>query len=171
MVADAQTRLYPLCGKPVAEGLSGEGGAPKAIQTQALRANPVGHRVQIDVKVIQCTGIVGSELKLYQHTAIDEYSRHRVLGAYLEFSADFLRKVVATFVRKGVKMEYIQTVNSFEFINRFPNSKLDLSTQFESTAPEMFIRHNSKFERSHREVRKPFIAPAASSPFPTLVGS
>lgn len=57
-----------------------------------------GQRVQIDVKVVPRDCIADPELKLYQYTAIDEYSRYRVLGAYVEqctfSSADFLRKVV-----------------------------------------------------------------------------
>ena len=41
-----------------------------------------GQRVQIDVKVVPRRCIADPQLKLYQYTAIDEYSRYRVLGAY-----------------------------------------------------------------------------------------
>ena len=33
--------------------------------------------------------------------------------------ADFLRKVVSAFARKGSKVECVQTANGFEFANRF----------------------------------------------------
>ena len=131
-----------------------------------------GQRIQIDVKVVPRYCIADPELKLYQYTAIDEYSRYRILGAYSEqstySSADFLRKVVAAFSRRGVKVECIQTDNGFEFANRFSHSKRDIPTLFESTATELGIRHklirpytpmhNGKVERSHREDQKRFYA-------------
>ena len=56
--------------------------------------------------------IADPELKLYQYTAIDEYSRYRILGAYPEqstySSADFLQRVVDAFRRKGVTVECVQ---------------------------------------------------------------
>ena len=129
-----------------------------------------GQRVQIDVKVVPRRCIADPQLKLYQYTAIDEYSRYRVLGAYEEqstfSSADFLSKVVKHFARKGVTVECIQTDNGFEFTNRFSNSRRDLPTLFEVTAAELGIRHklirpytprhNGKVERSHREDQKRF---------------
>ena len=132
-----------------------------------------GQRVQIDVKVVPRDCIADPELKLYQYTAIDEYSRYRVLGAYVEqctfSSADFLRKVVEVFRRKGVTVECVQTDNGFEFTNRFSNSKRDIPTLFEHTAAELGIRHklirpytprhNGKVERSHREDQKRFYDP------------
>ena len=129
-----------------------------------------GQRIQIDVKVVPRQCIADPELKLYQYTAIDEYSRYRVLGAYPEqstySSADFLRKVVRCFARRGIKVECVQTDNGFEFTNRFSPSKRDLKTLFESTAESLGIRHklirpytprhNGKVERSHREDQRRF---------------
>ena len=129
-----------------------------------------GQRVQIDVKVVPRRCIADPQLKLYQYTAIDEYSRYRVLGAYEEqstfSSADFLSKVVKHFARKGVAVECIQTDNGFEFTNRFSSSQGDLETLFEATARQLGIRHklirpytprhNGKVERSHREDQKRF---------------
>ena len=129
-----------------------------------------GQRVQIDVKVVPRTCISDPHLKLYQYTAIDEYSRYRILGAYTEqstySSADFLRRVIDTFRRKGVTVECVQTDNGFEFTNRFSNSKRDILTLFEFTAAELGVRHklirpytprhNGKVERSHREDQKRF---------------
>jgi len=94
----------------------------------------------------------------------------RYLGAYEEqstySSADFLKKVVAWFKRKGIRVECVQTDNGFEFTNRFSNSKRDLTTLFEATAVNLGVRHklirpytprhNGKAERSHREDMKRF---------------
>jgi transposase InsO family protein len=127
-----------------------------------------GQRVQIDVKVVPRRCIANPELRLYQYTAIDEYSRLRYLGAYEEqstySSADFLKKTVRWFGRKGIKVECVQTDNGFEFTNRFSNSKRDLLTMFEYTVKSLNIhhklirpytpRHNGKVERSHREDQK-----------------
>ena len=129
-----------------------------------------GQRVQIDVKVVPRSCIADPELKLYQYTAIDEYSRLRFLGAYEEqstySSADFLRRMVTWFKRRGVTVECVQTDNGFEFTNRFANSKRDLPTFFENSADSLGIRHklirpytprhNGKVERSHREDVKRF---------------
>ena len=129
-----------------------------------------GERVQIDVKVVPRRCIADKELRLYQYTAIDEYSRYRILGAYPEqstySSADFLRRVVRAFSRKGIKVECVQTDNGFEFTNRFSNSKKDIPSLFEVTAAELKIkhklikpytpRHNGKVERSHREDQRLF---------------
>lgn len=129
-----------------------------------------GQRIQIDVKRVPRSCIADPELRLFQYTAIDEYSRLRYLGAYEEqstySSADFLQKVVTWFKRKGIRIECIQTDNGFEFTNRFANTKRDLPTLFECTATELGIyhklirpytpRHNGKVERSHREDQKRF---------------
>ena len=129
-----------------------------------------GQRVQIDVKVVPRRCIADPQLKLYQYTAIDEYSHYRVLGAYEEqsafSSADFLSKVVKHFARKGITVECVQTDNGFEFTNRFSSSQRDLETLFEATVRHLGIRHklirpytprhNGKVERSHREDQKRF---------------
>ena len=129
-----------------------------------------GERVQVDVKVVPRGCIANPELRLFQYTAIDEYSRLRFLGAYPEqstySSADFLKKAVQWFARRGVHVECVQTDNGFEFTNRFSPSKKDLQTLFEATAAKLQIRHklirpytprhNGKVERSHREDQKRF---------------
>ena len=129
-----------------------------------------GQRVQVDVKVVPRRCIADPELKLYQYTAIDEYSRLRFLAAYSEqstwSSTDFLHKLVKWYGRRGIRVECVQTDNGFEFTNRFSNSRRDLPTLFEKTAAELGIRHklirpytprhNGKVERSHREDQKRF---------------
>ena len=129
-----------------------------------------GERVQIDVKVVPARCRVGECPKLYQYTAMDEFTRLRYLGAYEEqstySSADFLSKAARFFKRKGFEVQCVQTDNGFEFTNRFSSSQRDLSTLFEVTAAALGIRHklirpytprhNGKVERSHREDQKRF---------------
>lgn len=129
-----------------------------------------GQRVQIDVKVVPRACITDPDLRLFQYTAIDEFSRLRFLWAYEEqstySSADFLQRAVIWFKRRGIAVECVQTDNGFEFTNRFSNSKRDLPTLFEATAASLGIRHklirpytprhNGKVERSHREDQRRF---------------
>ena len=129
-----------------------------------------GERIQVDVKVVPRRCITDPELRLFQYTAIDEFSRLRFLAAYPEqstySSADFLKRLVKWYARRGIRVECVQTDNGFEFTNRFSNSKRDIQTLFEKTAAELGIqhklirpytpRHNGKVERSHREDQKRF---------------
>lgn len=100
-----------------------------------------GERIQIDVKVVPRCCLTDKGLRLYQYTAIDKYSRYRILGAHSQqstySSADFLQKVVRAFARKGIRAECIQTDNGFEFTNRFSDSKRDIPTLFEAAAAEL----------------------------------
>ena len=129
-----------------------------------------GERIQVDVKVVPRKCIADPELRLFQYTAIDEFTRLRFLAAYPEqstySSADFLHKLVEWYARRGIRVECVQTDNGFEFTNRFSNSSRDKQTLFERTAAELGIRHklirpytprhNGKVERSHREDQKRF---------------
>lgn len=82
-----------------------------------------GQRVQVDVKVVPRRCVTNPELRLFQYTVIDEFTRLRFLAAYPEqssySSADFLRKLVKWYARRGICVEYVQTDNGFEFTNRF----------------------------------------------------
>ena len=129
-----------------------------------------GQRVQVDVKVVPRRCIANPELRLFQYTAIDEFTRLRFLAAYPEqstySSADFLKKLVKWYARRGIRVECVQTDNGIEFTNRFFTSKQDRPTLFEATATQLGIRHklirpytprhNGKVERSHREDQKRF---------------
>ena len=57
-----------------------------------------GERLQVDVKVVPKRCIANPELKLFQYTAIDEFSRLRFLVAYLEqstySSTDFIVQAI-----------------------------------------------------------------------------
>ena len=174
--ARLRKRGYSRCVESLWRVLRREGMAEKENPKKKYRPKPYeqmqypGQRIQIDVKVVPRYCIADPQLKLYQYTAIDEYSRYRILGAYPEqstySSADFLKKVVKAFARKGVKVECVQTDNGFEFTNRFSNTKRNLPTLFERTATDLGIfhklirpytpRHNGKVERSHREDQKRF---------------
>ncbi len=130
----------------------------------------LGQRVQVDVKVVPRKCIADPELRLFQYTAIDEFSRLRFLAAYNEqstfSSADFLHKATLFYKRRGVRIDCIQTDNGFEFTNRFSSSQKNKQTLFEATAQQLGIahklirpytpRHNGKVERSHREDQKRF---------------
>lgn len=149
---------------------------PPAEQKKAYQPKPYeqmtypGQRVQADVKVVPRRCIVDPELRLYQYTAIDEFTRLRFLAAYPErstcSSADFLKKLFKWYARQGIRVECIQADNGFEFTNRFSSSKHDLPTLFEKIAGELGIRHklirpyaprhNGKVERSYREDQKRF---------------
>ena len=129
-----------------------------------------GQRIQVDVKVVPRSCIADQTLRLFQYTAIDEFSRLRFLAAYPEqstySSADFLEKLVRWYKRRGIRVECVQTDNGFEFTNRFSNSKRNIPSLFEATAATLEIRHklirpytprhNGKVERSHREDQKLF---------------
>ena len=129
-----------------------------------------GEQVQIDVKVVPRRCIADPELKLYQYTAIDEYTRLRFLYGYEEqstySSADFVERCVKWFKRRGITIECVQTDNGFEFTNRFSQSKKDKKTMFENALIRHGIRHklirpytprhNGKVERSHREDHNKF---------------
>jgi len=129
-----------------------------------------GERVQVDVKVVPRKCIADPEMKLYQYTAIDEYTRIRFLYGYEEqstySSADFVKRLVKWYKRRGITVKCIQTDNGFEFTNRFSPSKRDKKTLFENTLSQLYIehklirpytpRHNGKVERSHREDHNKF---------------
>ena len=129
-----------------------------------------GQRVQGDVKVVSRRCITDPELRLFQYTALDEFTRLRFLAAYPEqstySSADFLKKLFKWYDRRGIRVECVQTDKDFEFTNHFSNSKRNLPIPFETTAAELGVRHklirpytprhNGKVERSHREEQKRF---------------
>ena len=149
---------------------------PAASKKKAYKPKPYeqmtypGQRVQMDVKVVPRKCIADPELRLFQYTAIDEFSRLRFLAAYPEqntfSSADFLKRLFKWYARRGIRVKCVQTDNDFEFTNHFSNSRRDLPTLFEITAAKLGIRHklirpytprhNDKVERNHRENQKRF---------------
>ena len=73
-----------------------------------------GERVQVDVKVVPRSCIADPDLRLFQYTAIDEFTRLRFLAAYPEqstySSADFLRKLTAWYRRTGIQFQPFNTI-------------------------------------------------------------
>lgn len=131
-----------------------------------------GERVQIDVKWVpqSCLVDAPAELRLYQYTAIDEYSRMRYLSGFSEnnsYTAKlFLEQTINFFKYHQIIIKCVQTDNGQEFTKKFlARDDLNLSL-FELTALQHNIlckhikphtpRHNGKVERSHREDQKLF---------------
>ena len=129
-----------------------------------------GERVQIDVKYVPAKSLT-KEVKekdgrYYQYTAIDEYTRQRVLWASKEHSTyasvEFLRVIKKKF---KYRIECIQTDNGAEFTNRLTTHR-DKKTMFEKELEKEGIkhklikpktpRHNGKVERSHRKDQERF---------------
>ena len=135
-----------------------------------------GERVQIDVKYVPKECLAPefiekySSYELYQYTAIDEYSRYRILCGYREHntysSALFIAQVYSQFKALGIEVECVQTDNGLEFTKSFLAKKTNNHSMFEITAKRLRIRlkrikpgtpkHNGKVERSHREDQKLF---------------
>ena len=95
--------------------------------------NHPGERIQIDVKYVpkECLSSKFIEKyqskELYQYTAIDEYSRYRILCGYREHntysSSLFLCQVVSAFKALGIEVECVQTDNGMEFTKQFIANK------------------------------------------------
>ena len=132
-----------------------------------------GEKIQIDVKYVpkKCLSpdLQEQGVRLYQYTAIDEYTRK----IYLWYTDDHSTYSSTIFVKRLIKyfkfkIKTIQTDNGMEFTNRlvwnsFNNPK---KTLFEKTLEELGIEHkcikphtpkqNGKVERSHRKDQERF---------------
>lgn len=127
-----------------------------------------GERIQIDVKTVPSKCILG-QFKLYQYTAIDEYSRYRYLQIYGEKSTytsyKFLLEVIK---RYPFKIYTVRTDNGLEFTKRLIAKSDNNLTIFEHGLAKAGIRHdlikpytpkhNGKVERSHRKDNERFYA-------------
>lgn len=144
---------------------------PKYIPKEYEQMRFPGQRVQIDVKVVPASCIVGEAKgeKFYQYTAIDEYSRFRYIAAFKEHSShsseQFLNQLVKAF---KFPILCVQTDNGQEFTKRLGISQKPTETLFEKRLRELNIkhklikpytpRHNGKVERSHRKDNEYFYA-------------
>ena len=144
---------------------------PKYIPKPYEQMQFPGQRVQIDVKVVPSSCLVGEAEgeKFYQYTAIDEYSRFRYIAPFKEQSSyssmQFLNQLVKAF---KFPIHCIQTDNGQEFTKRLGSSKNPTKTLFEKRLEELNIqhklikpytpRHNGKVERSHRKDNEYFYA-------------
>ena len=127
-----------------------------------------GERVQVDVKYVpkacMTKELIERKERYYQYTAIDEYTRQRVIWFAKEHSTYESSKFIDIIIKKfKYKIEEIQTDNGFEFTKRlqyknYPNRP---KTMFEQKLKELNIkhklikpytpRHNGKVERSHKK--------------------
>ena len=150
---------------------------PKYMPKPYLQAEYPGQKVQIDVKYVPQSCLVGAAAEeakensgyFYQYTFIDEYSRFRYLEAFQEHntfsSSEFIRHCVKRF---PYAIECVQTDNGPEFTNRLRALGSDRKTLFEKTLEQLGIqhklikpytpRHNGKVERSHRKDNEYFYA-------------
>jgi len=144
---------------------------PKYIPKPYEQMKYPGQRVQVDVKHVPQSCIVGQEegTKWYQYTAIDEYSRYRYISAFREAntytSTVFLQEMLEYF---PFDVECVQTDNGFEFTKRLGKKTSTKQSMFENRLDELNIkhkkirpftpRHNGKVERSHRKDNEYFYA-------------
>lgn len=129
-----------------------------------------GERIQIDAKYAPRNCITSQdEERMYQYTAIDEFSRVRYIEGFKDNSTYtakvFLINALKHFYKEyGFKVKCVQTDNGREYTTRF--DKYPKATLFEETLQKLNIphklirpytpRHNGKVERSHREDQKRF---------------
>ena len=149
---------------------------PKYIPKPYEQMDHPGQRVQIDVKFVPASCLVGEAAReakecggYFQYTFLDEYSRFRYLEAFKEHStyssAEFIRHCVKKF---PYAIECVQTDNGSEFTNRLNPSCSKKKTLFEAVLEQLGIRHklirpytprhNGKVERSHRKDNEGFYA-------------
>lgn len=128
---------------------------------EEIRGKYPGDKVQVDIKYVpkECLLFDTIDKKYYQITAIDEFSRKRILEIVDEKSvtntSKFIRKLEE---RMELKINTIQTDNGPEFVN----NQIDTNqpTLFELTLAELGMNHrrtrayspwqNGKVERSHK---------------------
>lgn len=126
-----------------------------------------GEKVQIDVKYVPTNCMLEEDkrnrVRYYQYTAIDEFTRQRVVMATKEHSTYESVKFLWLILKKfKFKIETIQTDNGFEFTNRLSHtSNRNTKTYFEKELEAHKIKHklikprtpkqNGKVERSHRK--------------------
>lgn len=105
-----------------------------------------GERVQVDVKYVPTKNLT-KEVKEkdgrdYQYTAIDEYTRKRILWASKEQSTSASTEFIGIIRKKfPFEIESIQTDNGFEFTNRLNWQGTKKKTMFEKKLEELGIRH------------------------------
>ena len=124
-----------------------------------------GDKVQIDIKYVPAEDIrfPAYGKKYYQITAIDEYSRKRVLKVVDEKSTYETKKFLEELeARMGFPIRMIQVDNGPEFVNDgertskinvFEKSAIELNMILKRTRPYSPWQ-NGKVERSHREDQK-----------------
>lgn len=132
-----------------------------------VRGQFAGDKVQVDIKYVphECIAFDSKGIRYYQITAIDEYSRKRVLKIVDEKTVTntsiFMKELEK---EMGFRIVTIQTDNGNEFVNTQVDGEKE--TEFERTLKSLGIKHkrtapyspwqNGKVERSHREDNERF---------------
>lgn len=127
-----------------------------------------GERIQVDIKTVPLKCISGN-FRLYQYTAIDEFSRVRYLQMYDDKSTyssyKFIKEVIDNF---KFKIYTVRTDNGLEFTKRLISNNPEDKTMMEHHLHKVGIahdlikpytpKHNGKVERSHRKDNERFYA-------------
>ena len=126
-----------------------------------IRGEYPGDKVQVDIKYVpqECLIFDTMDNKYYQITAIDEFSRKRILEIVDEKSVTNTSRFIKTLEEQiGLKINTIQTDNGPEFVNN--QLETNTPTLFEKTLEELGMNHrrtrpyspwqNGKVERSHK---------------------
>src|SRR5574344_417357 len=128
---------------------------------EEIRGQYPGDKVQVDIKYVprECLKFDTQDKKYYQITAIDEYSRKRILEIVDEKSVTNTSRFIKKLEEEiGLKINTIQTDNGPEFVN----NQIDTNepTLFEKTIEQLGMNHrrtrpyspwqNGKVERSHK---------------------
>ena len=109
---------------------------------EEIRGEYPGDKVQVDIKYVpkECLLFDTMDKKYYQITAIDEFSRKRILEIVDEKSVTNTSRFIKTLEDKmGLKINTIQIDNGPEFVNNQIETKLP--TLFELTLQELGMNH------------------------------
>ena len=128
---------------------------------EEIRGEYPGDKVQVDIKYVpkECLIFDTMDKKYYQITAIDEFSRKRILDIVDEKSVTNTSKFMRALEEQmGLKINTVQTDNRPEYVNN--QLETNLPTLFELTLKELGMNHrrtrpyspwqNGKVERSHK---------------------
>jgi transposase InsO family protein len=134
---------------------------------KAIKGEYPGEYVEVDVKYVplECIGFSSSHARYYQITAIDLYSRKRIIKLVNELSTYETSKFLYSLEKSmGFKIKTIQTDNGREFCNDTDKAQ----SLFQIVLERLGIRHkrtrpyspwqNGVVERSHRVDNEIFYA-------------
>ena len=134
---------------------------------KTIKGEYPGEYVEVDVKYVplECIGFSSSHARYYQITAIDLYSRKRIIKLVNELSTYETSKFLYSLEKRmGFKIKTIQTDNGREFCNDTDKAQ----SLFQIVLERLGIRHkrirpyspwqNGVVERSHRVDNEIFYA-------------